>query len=1704
MTDGASEQKGDGGETKVTPPTTPPTTTQTQQQQGPSKSQSQTKNNTRYNNFSKLEIGDINTKGENEVFGYVIGTKNEKLTHGKAYNDFKDLLLIYVVSDFKYGDDISSIIRDLKDPEEDLKNTYGAKRPVKDAKDQYADFAVEEWKMEHKMFLDRKAIMKNNEKKLYALVWGQSTQALRSEIIALKDYNENSRRGNVLWLLENIKLVSAGVDTTANVVVTYHQQYMSLSYLRQNQTESMEDYLKRFNALVTTTKLAGGDNIWYCEKLHDKKLQDATEDERKESEEKVKAIFFLMHGDKTRFGPRIRILEEGMHAGRDEWPKTVVAAYHLMIKTQEQLISEEKRVNRGSQYPGRRAQFVQQDDKSMRTRPPVPEGATMVPGVDGTVKDVKCYKCQEWGHFSPNCPNPAKGRSSFLMQRMQLTQMQFTQSNEYDNDEYELISRSWVLLDTCSTDSTCNDTRHVNNIVQCKTSEEMITQTNGGPKRFTKEADLKLFPMKVYFEQESLATVLSYYQVKNLPDFKIHTDTDIEDAINVIDKKRNMIYKFRPCGTGLYFLNIEDMTNHVYPLNVTSQAVTPYSFIQSVATNKELLNKQEIQGADRVLQYLELLGWPSVTIFKEYIRNDMLTNCDITIDDVSRYQQLYGTPVPELKGKLKRVKPQSHDNIKRIPLPHAMEGRHLQIYIDIFYVNKLAFFVSKSRKVNFVYVTVLKSRSAKSLIDAINDHVHKYEARGFEISDIHGDDEFNFPAFERAVRPAILHKYAKNEHVGFIENSNKTFKERARSIVNGLPYTKYTQLMTISLVEHIMEMLNLFPTKDSVFPNMGPSMIVEGRQKLDIQQKRVPFGAYAQVWIGTKNNMTSRAVPGIALRASNDKGGCYFMSLYTGRRINSYVWNELPISDEIVERVEALAGNKPNIMDDVPFFEWHTNENKADETTDGTEGDETQQENDEQENSEDEETMADESVNESVNESVDASQVNNVQVTDDEDETDEESIISEKIEEYDEEEQNNEEIEMMMNENEEIEIEVSDFNTVNNAGSNVAENNNICLDKNESKQASKTDDNADRGSIFWESNPGTDKGIRQSARIKENTRRFNNTCVGAKYSQAIQFLAQREQSKKDKTMGNYMNKLVNVMFTQMNAKKGMKLFKERAVAAMIKEITQLDRGAVDGKPVVIPIDPKSLTEDMKKMALEAVHLIKEKRDGEIKGRTCADGSKQRRYLKDGESVSSPTVSMEGIFLTFLIAAYEGREVVSFDVPGAFLQAEMEKDKFMLLKFRGEFVDMMCEVNAEHKNNVIYENGKKVLYMKIIRGLYGCIEASLQWYKCYTETLEKEGFTLNPYDRCVANKMINGHQCTIAWYVDDNVMTHKDPNVLKNIFNKICSVFGNMEMTSGDTHEFLGMDVKINRTKKNIEVSMIKQLKDIIKLYKDKFGPLETRYTSPAGHHLFDVNEKTDKLKNEEADFFHTVTAKLLYMMKRARPDIELAISFMCTRVRDPSLDDWKKMKRVLGWLESTINDKRIIGANSLRDIYTWIDASYAIHPNMRGHTGGAISMGYGVIHTRAGKQKINTKSSTESELVGMAEYIPYNLWLLMFLEEQGYGIKNNVVYQDNQSAMLLEKNGRNSCTGNSRHINIRYFFVKDRIDKKEIKVEYCPTGLMLADYNTKPLMGAKFQEFREYVMGWKNIADLVTSIEQSVRIKERVGNTKINETQVEP
>ena len=116
------------------------------------------------------------------------------------------------------------------------------------------------------------------------------------------------------------------------------------------------------------------------------------------------------------------------------------------------------------------------------------------------------------------------------------------------------------------------------------------------------------------------------------------------------------------------------------------------------------------------------------------------------------------------------------------------------------------------------------------------------------------------------------------------------------------------------------------------------------------------------------------------------------------------------------------------------------------------------------------------------------------------------------------------------------------------------------------------------------------------------------------------------------------------------------------------------------------------------------------------------------------------------------------------------------------------------------------------------------------------------------------------------------------------------------------------------------------------------------------------------------------------------------------------------------------------------------------------------------------KQKLNTRSSTEAELVGVDDMMGKVLWTQLFLKAQGYNVGPATIAQDNMSAMLLEKNGTWSSTKRTRHLDVRYFFVTDRISKVDVVVEYCPTGDMLSNVLTKPLQGAAFRKFRALLL----------------------------------
>ena len=216
--------------------------------------------------------------------------------------------------------------------------------------------------------------------------------------------------------------------------------------------------------------------------------------------------------------------------------------------------------------------------------------------------------------------------------------------------------------------------------------------------------------------------------------------------------------------------------------------------------------------------------------------------------------------------------------------------------------------------------------------------------------------------------------------------------------------------------------------------------------------------------------------------------------------------------------------------------------------------------------------------------------------------------------------------------------------------------------------------------------------------------------------------------------------------------------------------------------------------------MESLIFLVEKWDGIIKARTCANGSTQRVYYNKEDS-ASPTASIESIFITSIIEAAECRDIAIVDIPNAFIQTNVGKDKDgdnIIMKVRGPLVDMLVELDPVlYKDMVEIEKGKKVLYLVVKKAIYGMPQSALLFYKKLRGDLEEQGFKVNPYDPCTANKMINGAQCTVVWHVDDLKVSHKDPKVIDKFVKWVSHKYGDKEIGEvkakrGRVHEYLGM------------------------------------------------------------------------------------------------------------------------------------------------------------------------------------------------------------------------------------------------------------------------------------------------------------------------
>jgi hypothetical protein len=1147
----------------------------------------------------------------------------------------------------------------------------------------------------------------------------------------------------------------------------------------------------------------------------------------------------------------------------------------------------------------------------------------------------------------------------------------------------------------------------------------------------------------VWYNEESMTNIIAMKDMTS----KFRVTMDSREELALLVHMPNKIVRFKQFSNGLYAMDPNDEKS----FKMTSK---PYQFLNTLEDNLRFLSPRQQKRAKEARSLYEAMGTPTVDDLKAMIRMNLIRNNTVTTDDVNLATKAYGPDVGEIKGKTTRSRPTPvTSNIVEIPDELLDVQQDLTVSMDGLEVNSLKFLSTISHDLYYRTAQYVSEAVASVYEVCVDELLGIYKRGGFNITGIHCDNEFRKvmdPLSARQDPPIKMNYAAAQEHVPRAERNNRVIQERVRSAYHRFPFTHLPRILVKFLVMESTKKLNFFPNKNGVSKYFSPRMIMH-HENLDFERHcKYQIGEYVQAHNEPNHTNTNapRSLDCIYLRPmDNAQGGHELLHLQTNRVVKRRKLTKIPITPSIIKQVHALA-----VLDKMPvglkitnrsnnvIFDsaWIAGVDYDEEEFDDDEYDEDQDGNDVEEDDEDYNDDYDEM---DTNELADILQ--------------EDPIVQ--IPNEPEEEAEPEEPE-------------AEHEIVFEAATN-AENEELFEDYEDGEYVPDDEEDISLEADDEDGEEEDNQGKRRTGRVRVPP-------------QSWQHLQAREELTEEyslesahiiaMTMTHYNTAMVGMNDSQAcsflqtySLKQGIKKFGKRGVAAAHKELKQLN-----DRVVFEPISIEEMTAIERKRAMESLIFLNEKRDETVKARMCANGSTQRSYIAR-EDVSSPTASSEAILLTGVIDAKQKRDVMTLDIPNAFVQTKipLNGDK-IIMKIRGQLVDILLEIcPGVYDDYVRYEGKNKVLYVRMLKALYGMLISSILYYKKFRKDIESIGFAVNPYDICVANRTVNGKQQTVTWHVDDLKSSHIDPKV-NDKFAEWCEAtygsddLGHVKVVRGKIHDYLAMIMDYTQ-----EGALKVDMRYYIEGMCEEF-PHEIKATkvAPWTEKLFKVQKDAKKLEEARRSTFHTFVMKGMFLCKRARPDIEPAISFLSSRVKDANENDWAKLLRVLGFLKGTINDVLTLEADDTNTLTWYIDAAFAVHADMKSHTGAIFTMGKGAVISGSNKHKVNSRSSTESELISVDDKIAKVLWTKRFLEWQDFEVTLNIIYQDNTSTIKLAENGKDSSGKRTRHFDIKYFYVTDLVDRKEVKVEYCPTDEMIADYMTKPLVGGKFKLFRDLIM----------------------------------
>ena len=639
---------------------------------------------------------------------------------------------------------------------------------------------------------------------------------------------------------------------------TVYEQELGFYSFRQ-ETLTNAQWYERFNTKIDVGEAIGVTRQhkvlleYVAQEMHAQTFAtlSAAEQEavRTDAEERYISYAFLRQSGNQHKNLKVD-LQNDFTTGDNRYPKTRQQTLHLLDKYSKTVVPTTTQ-SEGASFAQKGGKGGKSGGRSKETGTGS-NNSTQKPYDKEYWKDKECFKCHKKGHPSSHCTtndedaqsrasqassvkklakelksikkaftqlsqtredasdisdsDPSEGESHFQLHD---GEFQFTQvENEFEPPIAKLFKqrheasikldlRQVILLDSQSTmDLICNPALVSKTF---RSSKNMRLTSNGGTMVVTHKATMPGYHTDVWFDKKAITNILALRNV--IKQYRVTYDSD--DQMFVVHResanKPNMQFRMHESGLHYYDPRQEE-----------------FVFVTTVSGNKEGFMQRQIKGAEAARTLYSTLSYPSWNDFKWVIRSNQIKDCPVTVEDIDVALKIWGKNIAALKGKTVRIKPIPviKDFVK---VPKELMKLHKEVFLtmDIFFVNKIPFFLTLSRKICFTAVNHLADRTVPQIFKAFKEIYQYYLQRGFRITTVHADAEFEPLTTLIKALPGgpDVNLASTNEHVPEIERRIRVVKERCRATRHSLPFQRIPKLLTIHIVFHVVKLLNFFPMK---------------------------------------------------------------------------------------------------------------------------------------------------------------------------------------------------------------------------------------------------------------------------------------------------------------------------------------------------------------------------------------------------------------------------------------------------------------------------------------------------------------------------------------------------------------------------------------------------------------------------------------------------------------------------------------------------------------------------------------------------------------------------------------------------------------------------------------------------------------------------------------------------------------------------